>query len=395
MQPAGKELKFRGGVARAKISGGKADVMRVRVGKAVSNPSVRPGKRNLYWGDLHTHSLVYDGTGTPAEAYQHGRDVTRLDFQSVSEHSFFDPAAWAWLQEAARAYNEPGRFVTMLGYEARTIDYGDINFYFPDARGVQPPATTFAGKYSQFPLKDFIKTLGESKVLVLPHCHNKPSNDYPADFARTAMPLMEIYSQWGNFELAGRPFLRTGELTVAPMQAAVDNLKSGLRFGFSGGSDNHSCHAGHGRGMRFHEEFLGGLTGVYASSLTRAGIYKALMQRRCFATTGSRMVLDFSAAGVRMGGQAKAGAAQRQVKATVHGDGKLARVVVIRNGDEVHSVDCRGALDYELDWTDAAAAKGLWLDKTKYTDGPFMFYYVRVEQQDGQIGWTSPVWLDT
>jgi len=394
LMPGGKTLSFRRGVAKATVRPGSVDVLRVRVGRDLSNPSVRPGRYNIYWGDLHTHSLVYDGIGTPAEVYEHGRDVARLDFQSVSEHSFFDPSMWQYLIEAAEAFNEPGKFVTFLGYEARTSDLGDINFYFPGARGPQPPPTRFNGTYNQYPLRRYISSVKGAAPLVIPHNHLKPSMEYPARFHEQAVRLVEIYSQWGNFEKPNRPFTLTGRNKVSRTQAVVNQLLAGLRFGFTAGSDNHSCHPGYGYHMRADLTFHGGLTAVFAKDRTRRAIWHALTARRCFATTGCRMIMRFSVNGVSMGGQMAAGGGERIIRAEVHGQGPLSRLVLVRNGREVKRFDCGGKLDHQVEWTDTSPLEKLWLAKTKYTHGPFAFYYLRAEQKDGQIGWASPVWLD-
>ena len=394
LTPRGASMFFKKGVGRARALAGGKDVLRVRVGRDLSNPAKKLQGEKLFWGDLHTHSLLYDGIGTPAEVYTCGRDVAQLDFQSVSEHSFFDPSMWEHLVEAAEHFNRPGRFVAYIGYEARTSDFGDVNFYFPTGRAAQPPPAKFKGSYLRYPLRRFIRSLGAIRAIAVPHQHLKPRCDYPTGFQKAAMPLIEVYSQWGNFEKAGRTFMPSGRLTVQPPQSIIHNLVSGLRFGLTAGSDNHACQAGYGKHMRHEAGFHGGLTAVYARERTRKSIWTALLRRRCYATTGCRMILDFSVGGVRMGSSKKAPANPRQVRAIVHGQGPLKRVVVVRNGKEVKTFDGRGKLDLQIEWTDKTPIEDLWLPKTKYAPTPFVFYYVRAEQGDGEIGWTSPVWLD-
>jgi len=394
LQPQGKTLRFRNGIATATVPAGKKTPLRVKVGRNVSNPAIPPDEYNLYWGDLHTHSLLYDGIGTPAEVYTYGRDVAKLDFQSVSEHSFYDPSMWRYVVEAANAFNEPGRFAAFIGYEARTSDFGDINFYFPGSTGPQPPPTKFNGSYNQYPLSRYIRSLGDARTLVIPHEHLKPSFDFPRKFVASAVPLVEIYSQWGNFEKPDRAFTLAGQRKVSPSQAIVNQLRAGLRFGLTGGSDNHSCHPGYGHHMRSNQSFQGGLTGVYAKHRTRRAIWDALVRRRCFATTGCRMIIRFSVSGVDMGGQRNGLPEQRVVRAVVHGQQPLKKVALVRNGKEVKSFDGDGKWDGELEWVDTAAAEKVLLDETKYTSGPFAFYYLRAEQTDGHVGWSSPVWFD-
>ncbi len=394
LAPGRKKLTFKKGLAKASVPAGKGDVMRVKVGKNVSNPAKKTGTYNIYWGDLHTHSLVYDGIGTPAEVYTHGRDVTKLDFLSVSEHSFYDPSMFQYIVESADAFNDPGKFVTFLGYEARTTDHGDINFYFPGATAPQPPATKFKGTYNTYPLKKYLATLGK-RTLIIPHNHLKPSIDYPAKLAGSGMlPLVEIYSQWGNFEKPGGQFSGDPKRGVTKVQAIVNSLLAGLRVGFTAGSDNHSCHPGYGWHMRANTNFPGGLTAVYAKEKTRKAIWEALTKRRCFATTGCRMLIDFAVNGIGMGGERKGAPARRTITATVNGEAPIKEITVVRNSKDVKTIDIGGKLDCQIEWVDEKPAEKIWLDKTKYTAGEFMFYYLRVTQEDGQIGWASPVWFD-
>ena len=52
----------------------------------VSNPiRVVKKARNIYWGELHGHSELSDGNGTPDEHYRYARDVALLDFAGSTE----------------------------------------------------------------------------------------------------------------------------------------------------------------------------------------------------------------------------------------------------------------------------------------------------------------------
>jgi len=41
----------------------------------------------VFFGNLHSHTALSDGSGTPAEAYEHARDVAGLDFLAITEHN--------------------------------------------------------------------------------------------------------------------------------------------------------------------------------------------------------------------------------------------------------------------------------------------------------------------
>jgi len=68
-------------------------------------------------------------------------------------------------------------------------------------------------------------------------------------------------------------------------------LSRGFRVGFTAGTDNHCGWPGRQTGGWV------GLTAVYAGSYSRAGIMSGLHRRRCYATTGARMGIDFHSEG--------------------------------------------------------------------------------------------------
>lgn len=103
--------------------------------ETLSNPLWVPAAaaashRGLYWGDLHAHRLEVPrqkladpllwsyGPATPHEFYQFARDVKALDFAALTDHDYaLTTDEWREIQEAAQYYNQPGDFVSFLGYE--------------------------------------------------------------------------------------------------------------------------------------------------------------------------------------------------------------------------------------------------------------------------------------
>ena len=87
---------------------------------------------NLYSGELHAHTGDSDGKETVKEAYKYARDVAKLDFFSVTDHSnsFSNSVYQSKHQTNADNYNDPGTFVALFGYEqtynAATY-YGHLN----------------------------------------------------------------------------------------------------------------------------------------------------------------------------------------------------------------------------------------------------------------------------
>ena len=146
-------------------------------------------------------------------------------------------------------------------------------------------------------------------------------------------------------------------------------------------------------GLDARVHITGGITGVLCAELTREAVWEALMARRCYATTSVRMLLDFDLNGLCMGEDVRlaegdgARFAARALTVKAVGMCPLDRVVIVRNGDEVHSVGVDG-MECSVQWEDGEA-----LDGVRDAGIGGVYYYAKVYQKDGNVGWTSPVWL--
>jgi len=369
-----------------------------------SNPLLTSESGNpdrIYWGELHTHTGECDGLGTIEEALSYGRDVAGLDFGGTSTHDrMITCEDWHRICGITRDFNEDGRFVALPGYEySESRCGGHKNVYFLDDfaplfrhidPGMENPGVLF-GK------------LNGRKALVIPHHTPHPTMTTDWQYHDpTLQRLVEIYSEWGSSECIGgpRPICRQHQREDCPLIAGAtvqDALAGGYRLGFTAGSDNHSGQLGYcdlmgrfGRRRAYH----GGLTAVFAKELTRQAIWKALYNRRCYATTGARMIIDFRIEGHRMGEEieleAPAGLPERRISARVIGADRLDRAELLRNNRVIHTV--RGESDeMKIEYTDRDS-----LEKTgPASDGkaPVCFYYLRVIQKDGEMGWSSPIWI--
>jgi hypothetical protein len=63
------------------------------------------------------------------------------------------------------------------------------------------------------------------------------------------------------------------------------------------------------------------------------------------------------------------------------GSNKFSKVVIVKDNEYVYSTE-PGSQQVEFSWRDNAPAKG----KTSY-------YYVRGEQDNGELVWVSPMWI--
>jgi len=347
---------------------------------SVSNPIVctNNSKEKIYWGDLHAHAYdaqeIKDLTPTthPAQSYQYARDITGLDFCSLASHIFspeYDKIWWPIARKEARKYNQPGRFITFLGAEWRGApgQGGDRNIIHKTEEGALPDSTASLEEiYQQFE-KD-------PDTIMVPHV-----GGIIADWDHYNEKLeifCEVTSGHGNFEWF-----------------AQDALSRGYKVALIGSSDGHSGTPGHPRsltssgGGRFfgilnrRDSGYGGgpLIATYAEELNRDSLWAAFKKRRVYATTGARILLDFSINGNKMGSQIEV-KSPPVLEISVIGTKEIMRVDIIRNQSLINSVN-------------GGKKKMVISFRDKYIPEGESYYYVRVIQSDMEYAWSSPIWV--
>jgi hypothetical protein len=269
----------------------------------------------ILWGDTHGHTGLAEGTGSPEAYYRFGRDVARVDFLTLSEHDVWvDAREWQVIADTTEAFLDPGRFTTIFGYEwtASSLNGGHHNVYFRGTRGSEPAPQQWTMNLQQLygALRQNHRT---EDVLIIPHAH------MPGDWRENDAAMeraVEITSGHGSWEWFGNRYLRNG-----------------FRVGFVGSSDNHAGHPGYSVGSNTQ---LGGLAAVFAPENTRAAVFDALRARRCYATTGERIVLHAELGGVPMGQQVPF-SNDRRLRCRVYGTQPIDVIDVIKNGEVAYS----------------------------------------------------------
>ena len=296
--------------------------------KAVSNPLfVKPHqpRRRRFWGDLHGQSEETVGTLTVDEYFGFARNKALVDFAGHQGNCFqITPEVWDRIRETVRTFNEPGRFVTFLGYEwsGLTGGGGDRNVYFSGDDGPLHRASRclIAPESGDddpecYPVTELFRRLrGRDDVLMVPHVGGRWAD--LDSFDPDLEPLVEIYSSWGEFEWL-----------------LNDAFDRGLRVGISCGSDDHKGRPGASYPGAGTFGVQGGLLCLWACELTRESLWDALRERRCYGTTGARMALEFETInGVPMGGEERTQGHPR-FRVRVEGTGDLERIE-LRRGTE-------------------------------------------------------------
>lgn len=366
---------------------------------------------HIFWGDLHAHTSHGHAYGEIEDLYHYARDEARLDFVAHVEHytragewlhpwwrrrypecgtvEEFVERSWQERLELAWRFDAPGRFVPLLGFEwAHTT--GHLNGFFPhlDAPLVYPtsfrdPAMTPA--YLKELLKDQ-EWLGVPHHTAFPLGRGTLGGFRWEHFDPETMPCVEIASKQGNGEFFGAPY---ATLPMGVGSTVREGLARGLRFGFVGATDTNIARPGSFTAQEKRQR-LPGLTAVFAPSLEREVIFNAIRQRHCYATLGGRPILRFTINGAFMGESARLSHADaiKHIVCDVAGSAELARVEVIKNGD----------LFFQFVTTDVGVHNRTFDYREEFPDTtPSQtgdYYYLRVQQFDGALAWSSPIWID-
>jgi hypothetical protein len=118
---------------------------------------------------------------------------------------------------------------------------------------------------------------------------------------------------------------------------------------------------------------------VLTDDVSRKGIIDAFKKRHSYAATDN-IVLDVRS-GEHLMGDSFTTAKRPALEIRVQGTGPIAKVHVIRDNKYVYSAEPKER-EAKLHFTDMEAQEG----KTSY-------YYVRIEQADGNLAWASPMWI--
>lgn len=349
---------------------------------------------NLYWGEIHGHAYFSDGLESPEYFYSYARDTEQLDFCSLTEHdTWLDERKWTVIKKINEDFYVPGKFVTFLGFEwssAQFYDpegqmYGHKCVYYPDNQGEY-----YSHLLPRFKIPAQLwKEISKFGAIAVPHhpAYAESKNsvwgtnwDYHDD---SIEPLVEIYSKHGLSECFGNRWPLFSQDPERFVQKALDK---GYKLGFTGGTDTHISRPASNitefrRGVRYPK---GGLTAIWAKELSRKSVFDALRKRSCYATTGERIIIKFSINDYPMGRIIEKsclnGCQTVTIKTLVAGTERLEKVEIIRNSEVIH-----------LESTNDKFIEFKFVDKPNLKEE--IYYYLRVTQTDGNMAWSSPIWI--
>ena len=235
-----------------------------------------------YWSDLHGQSEETIGTNSARDYFLFARDRSFLDIAGHQGNDFqITSEFWAELNRLTAEFHEPGRFLTVPGYEwsGNTNLGGDHNVWYrsegrPIYRSSHALVTDVADEATdRHSARELFDTLTQEDAIVTAHVGGRYADVKFAHDGRTE-PSVEIHSAWGTFEWIVR-----------------DAFAMNYRIGIVASSDGHKGRPGSSYPGASKFGAYGGLTCHLMDELTRDALFESFRRRHHYCTTGARLYL--------------------------------------------------------------------------------------------------------
>jgi len=270
---------------------------------------------HVFFGNLHAHTTLSDGSGAPANAFTMARSTAKLDFLAVTEHNHSAAAhpkeaavfgagiaaqhsLYSKLTSAANTADDDDSFVALFGQEFSTISSGN-HMNVIGARKVIDETEVPNGDFKEL-YETFLP--GDEGVRFIQMNHPWENNTAPAknyglaQFGKSFTKLRNASEKWlRTIEVINGPGLKEGTNMPASVKgesAYLKYLTGGFHIAPTADQDNHRRNWGTATPAR---------TGVLATRLTRQAILNAIDKLRVYASTDSSLQVWFGVNGAVMG----------------------------------------------------------------------------------------------
>ncbi len=348
---------------------------------------IRVGDLNLriLRGDMHRHTEnSQDGgnEGSLIDVYRYALDAAALDFLLVTDHNDgFKHYQW-WIREKSNdLFHVPPTFVTLYGYE-RSVSYpnGHRNVFLLK-RGVEPLMIS----PEEFPRRGrpprnsgaiLYPYLRKNQGICFSHTSATGMGTNWRDNDPEVEPLVEIFQgDRTNYEMIGAPWAAdpedqtTHEGGFRPLGFVVHALAKGYKLGFQASSDHLSTHLSY--------------SCILAPENSREALFAAMKQRHSYAATDN-IIVDVRADGTdrpALMGDIVPVQDKPRLRIYVRGTRPVRTLTIVRNGEIVFSCT-----------PDRRTVALTYTDDTP-PDSAEVYYYIRVQQEDERLAWSSPIWF--
>ena len=346
----------------------------------------------LYFGQLHAHTNLSDGTGTVEQAFEHAANVENLDFLALTDHSnSFEGqsglpgagtthlgdenaeevnASWREGREGARAITaQEGDFVGIYGFEMTWSGGapGHINTF--NSEGFENRNAEPYRKGDNYEvLEAYYNTLNENPETISQFNHPGDTFGDFMDFALydpvidNQMTLIEV----GNGEGA------IGSSGYFPSYSYYTRaLDKGWHVAPTNNQDNHKGNWGDSNTAR---------SVVLSEGLSEDAIYDAMKNYRVYATEDNDLSILYS-----LNGNAMGSILDEQDEINIRAE--ISDPTDITGETKVEVIVNGGQTLAEKTFTGGSAT----VEFNNLSTG-YGYYYLRITQADKQIAVTAPVW---
>jgi hypothetical protein len=345
-------------------------------------------KYQLLRGEFHRHTEIsWDGgsDGSLADMFRYAVDVAAMDWIGNGDHDNGAGREYPWwlTQKWTDALHVADHFTPLFSYE-RSVPYphGHRNCLFAH-RGVrtlprlaEPDEKKQVGGIHADDTKMLYRYLHATGGVCAVHTSATNMGTDWRDNDPDVEPLVEIYQgDRMSYEKQAAP--RAGYDPKSDKKPANIAgwfpkgyinlaLEKGYRLGFQSSSDHWSTHIS-------YAIFL-------SEKHDRESLLDAARKRHSYGATDN-IILDVHSGPHLMGDAFKADGAPK-LDVHVIGTGPLDVIEVLKDSEVVETLRADGK-EYRGGWNDPKPSAG-----THY-------YYVRVQQKDGQLAWSSPMWIES
>jgi hypothetical protein len=338
----------------------------------------RKGNLRIVRGEFHRHSEIsMDGgnDGTFLDQWRYAMDTGALDWIGCCDHDNGGGREYTWwlTQKVTDIFYTPGRFSPMFNYE-RSVPYpeGHRNVIFAQ-RGVRV--------LPRLPISPVDKDVHAPDTQML-YAYLKFFNGIAAEHTSGTLmgtdwrdndplvePAVEIYQgDRQNYEMPDAPRSNSDKDSIGGWRPKgfIDlALAKGYKLSFEASSDHISTHISYAN--------------IYATGVNREAILDGFKKRHLYAATDN-IIADVSSGAHMMGDQFTT-ASQPSLQVKFEGTAPFAKVYIVKDGKYVYTIEPKVA-KVDFSWRDMSAEAG-----------KMSYYYVRGEQENGEIVWASPMWI--
>jgi hypothetical protein len=325
-------------------------------------------------GQTHTHSslsvCVRMHDRDLHTNYRFMQDVMDCRFGGTTDHAYNQ---WAMenvvTRKTADYYYFPGEFIALQAYEwtgsrvnHRGGPFGHVNVLSFEETGRIPFYTPTDPDSEGSDLESLWKELDDRRILTIPHHVQDNMHPYYWHFfSERHLSVVEIFQDArGSGEIADGPGI-TNFIKSVEDHWVNTALQQGRNFGFIAGGD----HMGLAAAV------------VLVKEITRDSLYEAFKARRCFATTGVAAHMKFVCNDRSMGEEILCDHADFAVE--IETTGEIEVMDIIRDGI-IHSRLSYDSNKISYSWSASKIRSG-------------EYWYLRIILADGEIIWSSPIWL--